>query len=198
MHTFTILIPCYNAEQYIKRCLLSIIEQKEFIQFNVKIICANDGSTDNTLDVINSVAKSFPNQIKVVSDQNCGLSLTRQKLINLCDTEYFIHVDADDYLTSNSLRLYFDAMSHSNDLFIFRSYHQKENSRKRLNYVNKFIKKTDMNVNYYISHNMFYIWNIVISTNFYRSASFKYDHVKNIGEDYICLAYLFTLAKNIG
>ena len=88
-----ILIPLYNNEKYIGKCIESIKEQ-DFKDFNVYII--DDGSTDNSLqkaiDAINKDARFF-----ILSRQNKGVSITRQELIELAKNKYITFIDSDDY-----------------------------------------------------------------------------------------------------
>jgi glycosyltransferase involved in cell wall biosynthesis len=89
---YTILIPCYNAEKYIDRCLNSLINQDHK---DLEIIVLNDGSTDSSLNILNSY-KEKDRRIKIISRENKGLSVTRNDLIREVNTDYFYFIDADD------------------------------------------------------------------------------------------------------
>ena len=64
----SILVPCYNSEKYIDKCINSILHQT---LDDVEIICINDGSTDNTLKVLQNFEKNYP-KIRVVDKKNSG------------------------------------------------------------------------------------------------------------------------------
>ena len=75
----SIIIPAFNIEQYISRCLDSLINQS---YKNIEIIVVNDGSTDSTGDIIDSYVKK-DNRIKVIHKNNEGVSIARNTGINL-------------------------------------------------------------------------------------------------------------------
>lgn len=95
----SIIIPVYNVELYIERCINSITSQNII---DYEIICINDGSTDRSLEVLYSLQKNNP-KIKVFNQQNCGLSATRNRGIELSGGKYILFVDSDDYLEENVL-----------------------------------------------------------------------------------------------
>ena len=90
----------YNASCYIRECLDSIISSKT----NIEIICINDGSTDNSLDIIENYRKK-DQRIRIFSQTNQGLSSARNKGIELSLSDYLIFIDADDYITTNAITL---------------------------------------------------------------------------------------------
>ena len=89
---FTVIIPAYNASKYIKRCVLSLKNQT---YKNVEIIVINDGSTDNTLEIINSL------DITVIDKENGGVSSARNMGLKIATGDYILFVDADDYVEKN-------------------------------------------------------------------------------------------------
>lgn len=94
MDKVSILIPVYNVENYIETCLNSIVKQT---YKNIEIIIIDDGSTDNSCEVI----KKFLNnddRIKLISRKNIGLFKTRQELIEIADSTYSMFVDPDDWI----------------------------------------------------------------------------------------------------
>ena len=96
----SIIIPCYNQEKYIEECLNSILVQKlnEF-----EIICVNDGSTDNTLMILNQYAKK-DKRIKIINfKENKGTSQARKDgVLNSCG-EYVMFIDPDDTFEKTAL-----------------------------------------------------------------------------------------------
>ncbi len=96
---FSIIIPTYNAEQHLTKCLQSIINQthKDF-----EAIIVNDGSTDST----ESIAKSFvqnDSRFKYIVHENHGVSFTRNRGIKIANNEYIVFLDSDDQYCSNYL-----------------------------------------------------------------------------------------------
>lgn len=94
----SIIIPAYNIEKFIGQCLESLIKQT---YKNIEIIVVNDGSKDNTLQVINEYA-SNDTRIKVINQENQGLSESRNNAMKLVSSEYIMFVDGDDWLNINA------------------------------------------------------------------------------------------------
>lgn len=90
----SVIIPVYNAEKYIERCLYSVCQQT---YRNLEIICINDGSKDGSARIINDIA-SEDNQIKVVHQKNHGESHARNVGLSLATGDWIAFVDNDDWL----------------------------------------------------------------------------------------------------
>jgi glycosyltransferase involved in cell wall biosynthesis len=106
MFEFSIIIPVYNVANYINECLYSVYIQSENISFEVIII--NDGSSDNSLDLINlfiSKNKLNTDQWKVLTQKNSGLSAARNAGISYATGNYIIFLDSDDALVFGSLEI---------------------------------------------------------------------------------------------
>lgn len=99
MKKIAVIIPCYNAEQYISRCLDSILNQ---IYRDFEIVVIDDGSTDNTLNIVELYLRKN-NCIKVIKKSNEGVSSARNMGINQVEGEFLTFVDADDYVEPNFL-----------------------------------------------------------------------------------------------
>jgi glycosyltransferase involved in cell wall biosynthesis len=99
----SVLIPIYNSSHYISECLLSIQKQL-FTDFEV--ICIDDGSIDNSLEICKSFAKK-DSRFKVYTQENRGVSAARNKALDYCSGEYIVFVDSDDVIDKSYLsRLY--------------------------------------------------------------------------------------------
>lgn len=92
----SILIPCYNAEQWIAGSIESTLNQ---IYPNKEIIVIDDGSTDRSLEII----KSFDGRIKWETGPNRGANVARNRLLELSQGEWLQYLDADDYLEPNKI-----------------------------------------------------------------------------------------------
>ena len=95
----TVIIPVYNVENYLERCLKSILYNT---YTNLEIICVNDGSTDNTQKVIDSYAANY-NWILAIQQKNEGQSEARNRGIDLAKGKYIVFVDSDDYVAKDYL-----------------------------------------------------------------------------------------------
>ena len=95
MPKISIVIPCYNNAQYLKRCLDSAINQT---YQDIEIICIDDKSTDNSLEILHQYTEKDP-RIKVLAlSKNLGVSNARNVALNILTGDYVCFLDSDDYL----------------------------------------------------------------------------------------------------
>ena len=97
----SIIIPVYNVEKFVERCIRSC-EKQDVSSDNYEIICVNDGSKDNSLDIINRLSTEYPNII-VISQPNGGLSAARNTGMRNASGVYYMFVDSDDWIAENCL-----------------------------------------------------------------------------------------------
>lgn len=94
--SISFIVPVYNVEDYLERCIISIMNQG-IKESKYEIILVNDGSTDRSLEVCKSYEKRF-NCVKCYSQKNQGLSVARNTGIDYADGKYIMFVDSDDFL----------------------------------------------------------------------------------------------------
>ena len=97
----SIIVPVYNMEDYLDRCVSSLLNQG-LDEESYEIILVNDGSTDNSLQLCRSYADRY-SQVRVVSQENCGVGPARNTGINHACGQWLCFVDADDYLENKGL-----------------------------------------------------------------------------------------------
>lgn len=95
----SVIIPVYNTDQYLNECLDSAINQT--LQ-NIEIVCINDGSTDNSLSILEEYEKKYP-RVTVISQQNKGLGAARNCGIQHSKGKYVFFLDSDDYIDTSVL-----------------------------------------------------------------------------------------------
>jgi len=95
MPRISIIIPVYNTEQYLAKCIESVINQT---YINLEILLVNDGSTDSSLDICNAYA-SNDSRVVVINKQNGGVSSARNSGLEVATGEYIGFVDSDDFLS---------------------------------------------------------------------------------------------------
>lgn len=100
-YRLSVLVPVYNVEPYLERCVKSI-ENQDLAKNDYEVLLINDGSTDNSLSIANKLAEEYPNVI-VYSKQNEGLSQTRNFGLEHAQGKYIMHVDSDDFLIENTI-----------------------------------------------------------------------------------------------
>ena len=117
-HFFTVIMPCFNGEKYISQAIKSVLTQT-FTDFEFIII--NDGSTDNSLKVIESFANQ-DDRIRIISHKpNRGASATRNKGLDQARGRFVAFIDCDDWWPEEKLGVYADKHKEGHDL-VFSSY----------------------------------------------------------------------------
>ncbi len=125
MTKISVIVPVYNVEKYLPRCLDSLINQK-FDDFEILLI--NDGSTDNSLEICQRYQQIAFNLIKVYSKDNGGLSDARNYGLDKCDSDYVAFVDSDDWVDLDMLNhMYTCAITTNADMVVCdMEYHFEE------------------------------------------------------------------------
>lgn len=110
----SIVIPVYNVEKYVEKCIRSC-ERQNVSPEDYEVIVVNDGSPDGSLAVVERVAADYTN-IRVISQQNQGLSAARNTGIDVAKGEYIWFVDSDDWIAENCLGDIFKKLTDNLDL----------------------------------------------------------------------------------
>ena len=106
MPKVSVIIPVYNVEQYLCECLDSVINQT---LKDIEIICVNDGSTDNSLQILKQYAQQDKRFI-IINQNNCGLSCSRNNALKIATGKLIVFLDSDDYITLDSIEKIFNQM----------------------------------------------------------------------------------------
>lgn len=122
MSDISIIVPAYNAEKYIEKCLDSLVNQtKEELEF----IIVNDGSTDSTEEL---VKKYKDKRIKYFKNKNQGIGKTRNFGIDKATSKYIMFLDSDDYLAKNACEVMYNKAENNNlDIVICDFYKEYDN-----------------------------------------------------------------------
>lgn len=115
----SILIPAYNAEQTIHRCLDSILAQT---YHDIEVIAVNDGSIDSTLAELQAYAKK-DKRVKVIDQFNSGVATARNTALDNASGEYILYVDADDWIEPDMVERLLNRMSEDIDIVFCSSDH---------------------------------------------------------------------------
>lgn len=99
-YDLTIIIPAYNSAKWIGECLESVLTQET--AFMYKVVVINDGSTDNTLEIIKSYEKQFSN-LQIIDQENKGYSGARNVALKEIESDYIMFVDSDDILYEGAI-----------------------------------------------------------------------------------------------
>ena len=113
----SVILSAYNEEKFISKAIESVVNQT---LKDIEIIIINDGSTDNTLDIINSFAEK-DNRIVVIDQQNIGLGASRNKGMKIAQGEYVTFLDADDWFTEDAFEIaYNEAKAKDTDITMYQ------------------------------------------------------------------------------
>ncbi len=185
----SIIVPAYNAERSIKRCLDSIVSQT-FGDFEVILI--DDGSTDGTGEIADSYS-ARDERFVVMHKKNEGVAATRQFGLDHVRGEYTLFIDSDDYVAPSMLeKMYLSARENNSDMVIcdFKLIRRPS----QIEYWNQ--QPASFNREDLIGA-MFYfctLWNKLIRTSCYRKQNIRFAEKVDAGEDQLFI--LRVLAKN--
>ena len=107
MNKVSIIIPVYNSEKYLKKCVDSILNQ---IYKNIEIIIIDDGSKDNSYEVIKELEKENPTIIKGFTQENQGVANTRNNGVQYASGDFIMFSDNDDYLDKDCVEVFVNAI----------------------------------------------------------------------------------------
>lgn len=195
----SIIIPMYNSEKTLDRCIKSVIEQT---YKNIEIILIDDGSIDNSISLAKKYAQSDL-RIKVYSKKNGGTSSARNYGIDRARGDFITFVDADDYIHKNMINEMINEVEHSNDSIVFCGNYEiwKENTDERLLFLdeNKILNKS-ITMREIASGKAGLVCCKLISSNIIRDHNIKFDENINMCEDlvfYLEISQYAQYFKNI-
>lgn len=131
MIKISVIVPVYNAEKYIKKSLTCLMNQT---LDDIEFIIINDGSTDNSMTIIDRVISNYPDRKKniiLIDRENRGVAATRNEGVALSSGNYIIHADSDDWTEKSMLEdLYLEATTSLADIVICDYYINTRNSER--------------------------------------------------------------------
>ena len=98
----SLIIPVYNVEQYIGRCLQSCLSQPHVAADDYELVIVNDGTKDNSMHVVEEMTRDYPN-VTIINQHNQGLSMARNAGLKAAQGEYVWFIDSDDWIEDNCL-----------------------------------------------------------------------------------------------
>lgn len=190
MEKVSIIIPAYNIENYIERCIQSCITQTFK---DIEIIVVNDGSTDKTLEKINKF-KTKDNRIVVIDKKNEGSMEARKSGWNIARGEYILFVDGDDYIRKDAIEvLYSKAKKKNYDVVCYKFLIQDKNGMTkngRDKHIDRNDKSTLLDLIFQgkINHNMCFKF---LKKDFITNNQIEFPSNFSFGED---LAFVYTFS----
>ncbi len=123
MKLLTIVIPTYNTEKYIRRCLDSIVIPETLK--DVEILIINDGSKDGSVAIAKEYADKYPESVKIIDKENGGHGSTINKGLELAEGKYFRVLDSDDWFDTNAYIAFLDKLKECNEDVVVTPYYQE-------------------------------------------------------------------------
>ncbi len=184
MKKLSFIIPVYNAELFLRDCVMSITQQEGIS--DCEIILINDGSTDNSLLICNELSSKFDN-IKTISQINQGTSCARNTGLNAANGEFIWFVDADDKVEPDFLKYLLTLINKqpNTDIFCFNHKILTKNSVDEVAEISASTSYRD-GVDYINKTSAFYLWDKVFKKDFIGNARFL-KGTKNIEDLLFCL-----------
>ena len=115
----SIVIPVYNTEKYLEKCLASCVNQ-EVERADYEIVVVDDGTKDNAMEIARRFQDNYSN-IRIYSQENVGLSAARNMGLSHCSGDYVWFVDSDDYIDKKSLSLIFNKIEENPDIICIQA-----------------------------------------------------------------------------
>lgn len=182
MKKLSILIPAYNVERWLPRCLNSILSQ---VEDDIEIVIVDDGSTDTTLQCANEFAEKW-NDIRVFSKHNEGVGAARNYLLDKACGEFIWFVDSDDYIAEGALRHIFSELNSTIDLLsvsynggVFTPFEGSATEYIQKGYING------------------YLWTKIIRRSVIEDAHIRFDPQRYSQEDWFFLMQVYPLLEKV-
>lgn len=199
---FSIIVPVYNVEKFLSECIASILIQtlKDF-----EVICVNDGSTDKSLYILKEYANK-DSRFKIISQENQGPGIARNKAIDIAQGDYIVFIDPDDFIEPKMLEILNDRFSTTNvDIVQFNyitcqengEYCGVENYQKRLKKIYGYSIKNNQIFNWSeikrknLQAMSLCVWDKAYKTDFIKRNRIRFAPNKH-GEDHI-----FSISANL-
>ena len=128
----SIVVPVYNVEKYVRKCILSFVNQDENYFQGIELIIVNDGTKDNSVEQIRDLVDKYSN-ITLVNQENKGLSEARNTGMDIANGEYVWFVDSDDWIQPDSLKKLQPYLDGINDVVVVGAYKVYDDKKETFN-----------------------------------------------------------------
>lgn len=182
----SIIIPVFNSEKYLERCIISVLNQS---YKNIQIIIINDGSSDSSIEIIKKYA-TLDKRIEYIDKINEGISKTRNCGLRIATGDFITFVDSDDYIEDNMIQKLLDIVIEKNvDIAICF-----DKSWKRLDSTIKVIDATDYRFGQ--DYSSLVAWGGLYARSVIQNI--KFDESIYVSEDILYKAMAIRKAKKVG
>lgn len=190
---YSILITVYNKEKYIERCIDSACNQT---LKNFEVIVVNDGSTDNSHEIIKKKQKEY--KFKYYDKENTGAADTRNFIIDKVKTPYFLFIDADDYLELDCLEKLDKYSEEDYDLLSFNATFYNENHKFKKNITKPPFKGKGEDFYKLVWQLELHMvpWGLIYKTSYFKEKGFKYNKGYLL-DDFCVTPFVILSAKTV-
>lgn len=196
----SVIIPVYNTEKYLEKCLNSVISQS---LEEIEIIVVNDCSSDNSLKIIKKYIQKDNRIILINKKENEGVSEARNSGIKIARGEYILCVDGDDWIEKDCLKELYE-MAKKNEAEIVVSDFYLDYGNKNVVYqidqenrMQTFFKKEDAIKNIFSGKGFPSIWNKLVKREIYEKNNIKFPTNISMGEDLLTVLSLIYSSTKI-
>lgn len=174
----SIIIPCYNIEKYITRCIESIIPQ---VNSAIEVLVINDGSTDSSRQILSKLEEKYKNVFSVRDFSNGGLATARNRGIENTVGEYLWFIDGDDFISSEAIDTLLNVIDKTDADMI--AFNHSENTENGINKIDNYQKGTFSITEFLRLGSRHFAWNKIYKRKIFSKYRFI-DGLRNI-EDFV-------------
>lgn len=194
----SVLIPIYNVEKYIEKCVRSLFEQT---YDNIEYVFIDDCSLDNSMNILMNISREYPKRtvsMRLMShSKNAGIAQTRNELLKEAKGEYCIFVDSDDYVELNAIEiLYTKACETGAEIIRYNYYENYGNENYKIvvhepmQYEHQLLEKAISSLS-----GVDAMWKLFVKRSLYVRNSLRFEDGINACEDYIMSIKLFYFSN---
>lgn len=192
----SVIVPMYNSQKYISRCIESIITQT---YRDIEIIVIDDGSNDKSFEIVEKFSKK-DNRIKLITQKNSGVSTSRNNGLKLASGKYIFFIDSDDWIEKNYIEILVNTSEKENLEFTFCDWYVYEKEKIYVDNINKeFFNKTtceDVFKHFLNSRSGGAPWAKVFLKSIIEEYDIKFIEGLPYGEDYLfVLKYISNITR---
>lgn len=190
----SVIIPVYNVEKYISRCIKSILSQT-FNDFEIVVV--NDASPDKSMQIVQEYAQNDARFVIVDNKQNMGLMWTRMVGYKNAKGKYLIFCDSDDYLPENALEILYNAINDTDISLVVSNAQYVSDNKKESIITNKlsFGNDTESIYKSLLTGELFHsVWGKIYNRNLFCNYEYETFEKQTNGEDGILF---YQLVKNV-
>ena len=198
----SVIVPVYNREKYLEKCLESIVTQ-DFK--DIEIICVNDGSSDNSLCILEAFKTKDLRVIIINNKNNKGSSYARNIAILRARGKYCLNIDSDDWIEQGYLKALYERAEKDelditiSDVLVESEIKKMQEYRKDLKISNqKVLNNIEYLTSFYTNNFLGYTWNKLIKKELYLKNNLKYNENIFLLEDVELIGKIAYFSKRIG